>query len=103
MGGMELSQRLDFGSVELAEEKEETFDKLASLIDAHFDVTPTHTTALTDSGLTSLDRVELAIRIEEAFGVRINESVYETCRTVGDLAEFIEEREGETANEGEAQ
>lgn len=93
MGAMELSQRLDFGSFEaVAQDKEDTFDELASLVDDHFDLTPTPNTPLADTGLTSLDRIELAIRIEERFGVRVDETVYEACTTAGDLANYIEEQ-----------
>lgn len=93
MGAMELSQRLDFGSFEaVAPDPEDTFAELASLVDDHFDITPSPDTPLADTGLTSLDRVELAIRIEERFGVRVDESVYDACATAGDLANYIEER-----------
>ncbi|WKK62312.1 phosphopantetheine-binding protein [Corynebacterium sp. P3-F1] len=33
----------------------------------------------------------MAIQIEEEFGVRIDERVYEKCATVGELAEYLEE------------
>ena len=68
------------------------FGELASLVDDHFGITPSPETPLADAGLSSLDRVELAIRIEERFSVRIDESVYEACATAGDLANYIEER-----------
>ena len=46
---------------------------------------------LTDAGISSLDRIELAIRIEEEFGARITERVYDEYETVGQLAEFLED------------
>lgn len=48
---------------------------------------------LTDAGVSSLDRIELAIRIEDEFGARITERVYDEYETVGQLAEFLEEQQ----------
>lgn len=81
---MELSQRFN---LEQLPQREEGLD---SLIDDHFNLSPDPSTPLADTGLTSLDMIELAVRIEERFGVLITESVYEQCETVGDLAAYIE-------------
>lgn len=96
MGHMELSQRLDFGGVEkhVPNDPRDTFGQLASLIDDTFDLSPAPDTPLADSGLASLDLIELAVRIEERFGVRITEPVYAQCGTVGELAEYIADHEG---------
>lgn len=48
-------------------------------------------TLLSDASISSLDRIQLAIRIEEEFGVRVDESVYEQYPTVGELAEYVRE------------
>ena len=55
------------------------------------DITPA--TRLDEAGLTSLDRIELAVRIEEEFAVRIDEHVYATHDTAGELAHYIEEQQ----------
>lgn len=68
-------------------------DALFALISSHFDVAPEPETALADSGLTSLDMIELAVRIEDEFGVRISEDVYKEHATVGELATYIEEHQ----------
>jgi len=43
-------------------------------------------TTLDELGLSSLDRVELMIDLEEKLGSTINEGVFESMRTVGDLS-----------------
>lgn len=90
---MELSQRLDLGEAVEVEQPQDAFARLSSLLDDHFDLTVSPTTPLTDSGLSSLDMIELAIRIEEQFGVRVTEQVYEAHITVGDLADYLAEEE----------
>lgn len=50
-------------------------------------------TRLKDAGVSSLDRIELAIRIEDEFGARITERVYDEYETVGQLADFLEEEQ----------
>ena len=48
---------------------------------------------LSDVDVSSLDRVELAIRIEDEFGARVTEQIYDEYETVGQLAEYLEEHE----------
>ena len=100
---MELSQRLDLGDFSKlldADEPEnntpaDTFSRLAALIERvtgeEDSVSPS--TALTDTGISSLDRIELAIRIEDEFGARITERIYDECETVGELAEYLEDEQ----------
>ncbi|GAA1184581.1 acyl carrier protein [Corynebacterium glaucum] len=90
---MELSERLGLDKIELVQE--DTGSRLLSLIDDHFNANLSPETLLTDSALSSLDRIELAIRIEEEFGVRIDERVYDKCATVSELAEYLEENSEE--------
>lgn len=68
-------------------------EELFALISTHFDATPEPETPLADSGLTSLDMIELAVRIEDEFGVRISEDTYRQHATVGELATYIEEHQ----------
>lgn len=67
--------------------------ELLALLSTHFDVHPEPDAPLAQTGLTSLDMIELAVRIENEFGVRITEDVYTACGTVGELAAYIEEHQ----------
>lgn len=88
---MELSQRLDLGALNL-EPEEETRDlsvearlaELVSRITGDKDVDASKT--LAELGVGSLDRIELAVRAEEEFGVRIDDSVYADSLTLSELA-----------------
>ncbi|WP_144793223.1 acyl carrier protein [Corynebacterium singulare] len=46
---------------------------------------------LDDLGVESLERIELAIRLEEACGVRLTEETMLSVKTVGELANYLEE------------
>ena len=46
---------------------------------------------LEDLGVESLERIELAVRIEDTFGVRLDEETMLTLSTVGELADYLEE------------
>lgn len=46
---------------------------------------------LEDLGVESLERIELAVRLEEACGVRLTEETMLSVTTVGELAEYLEE------------
>ena len=48
-------------------------------------------TLLEDLGVESLERIELAVRLEEARGVRLDEETILSVTTVGDLADYLEE------------
>lgn len=43
-----------------------------------------------DMGLGSLERIELAVRIEEELGVRLDDRVVAGLSTVGDLSEYVD-------------
>ena len=75
---MELSQRLDLGALDLADdtdaaEAQDTLTRLAELVEEVAGVEIAPETGLGESGVSSLDRIELAVRIEDAFGVPIDE------------------------------
>lgn len=65
--------------------------ELLALLNDHFSTEPAPDTRLRDTELTSLDMIELAVRIEDRFGVRVDEQAYAQCDTVEDLAKYIEE------------
>lgn len=51
-------------------------------------VEATHTPA--DLGLGSLDRIELMVRVEDTFGVRIDDRVAADLATIGQLSEYVD-------------
>ena len=44
-----------------------------------------------DLGATSLDLVDLAMSVEDEFGIEVPDELIETVQTVGDVVNFIEE------------
>ncbi len=48
-------------------------------------------TTLEELGLSSLDRVELMMALEEAFHVTLDESTYSSAKTIGDLKTLVEQ------------
>lgn len=95
---MELSQRLDLGALDLtddtdADEARDTFTRLADLVEEVAGVEIAPGTELSESGVSSLDRIELAVRIEDVFGVPVDEHVYVSCPTARDLAKYVEKHQ----------
>lgn len=97
---MELSQRLDLGGLLAddsdAQERVEargTFARLAELVEDVSGVDIEPETTIDGSGISSLSRIELAVRIEEEFAVPIDEHVYAQCTTAQDLADYVEEHQ----------
>lgn len=107
---MELSQRLDLAKLGLegtteAETPPEVplgggaLAQIAGLlvqvgaVDDAEEVDDTDT--LDGLGVDSLTRIELAVRAEEQFGVRVNEEVWLSFRNIGEAAAFFEEHSGE--------
>ena len=56
---------------------------------AHGAGTVTSDTVIDDIGLSSLERVELLMAIEERFQVTVDETAFAAARTVGDLEQFV--------------
>ena len=97
---MELSQRLDLGGLLAddsdAQEQAEargTFARIAELVEDVSGVELEPETRIDGSGISSLSRIELAVRIEEEFAVPIDEHVYAQCTTAQDLAYYVEEHQ----------
>lgn len=97
---MELSQRLDLGGLLAddsdAQEQAEargTFARIAELVEDVSGVELEPETTIDGSGISSLSRIELAVRIEEEFAVPIDERVYAQCTTAQDLADYVEEHQ----------
>jgi len=97
---MELSQRLDLGGLLAddsdAQEQAEargTFARIAELVEDVSGVELEPETTIDGSGISSLSRIELAVRIEEEFAVPIDEHVYAQCTTAQDLTDYVEEHQ----------
>ncbi|WP_257160065.1 acyl carrier protein [Corynebacterium cystitidis] len=97
---MELSQRLNLdnlGALQPDNEPEadsslSTLGQVAALIESVAGVNPDEVTpdSTPDSlGLDSLSRIELIVRAEEHFGVRIDEETALNFHTVDDLVTYL--------------
>ena len=75
------------------------FDKvveiLAEQLDADKDAITADTRIAEDLNADSLDVVELLMAIEDEFEVEIPDEDIETMKTVGDVAEYIQNKIGE--------
>lgn len=70
-----------------------TFARIAELVEDVSGVDIEPETTIDGSGISSLSRIELAVRIEEEFAVPIDEHVYAQCTTAQDLADYVEEHQ----------
>ena len=70
-----------------------TFTRIAELVEDVSGVELEPETTIDGSGVSSLSRIELAVRIEEEFAVPIDEHVYAQCTTAQDLADYVEEHQ----------
>ena len=74
---------------------DETFSKVADIIADKLGiekkrVTPNST--LTDLGADSLDLVEIILKMEELFGLEINDDDAEKMNNVGEVVDYIQQR-----------
>ena len=74
-------------------EARDTFARIAELVEDVSGVELEPETTIDGSGISSLSRIELAVRIEEEFAVPIDEHVYAQCTTAQDLADYVEEHQ----------
>lgn len=105
MGRMELSQRLDLAKLGLDTSADapqddmgisaegDTLAQLASLLQKVGAVEDAEEVGAEDTldslGVDSLTRIELAVRAEEHFGVRVSEEDVSPSSTLGELAEYF--------------
>ena len=73
-------------------------DTLSELIALIVKVTGTEAelgrdTALSDVGVESLELIELTVRAEELFKVRLTEKTMLNCETIGDIADYLEDHQ----------
>lgn len=102
MAGMELSQRLNLDGLKhlqpdaepATDAPQSTLGQVAALIESVAGVEADEVTAEStpDSlGIDSLSRIELIVRAEEHFGVRIDEETALGFSTVDDLVTYLAE------------
>ena len=70
------------------------YERIIEALAAQFELEPDkinrNTDVMKDLGADSLDLVELIMTLEDEYGVSVtDESIYE-CKTVGEIADFIE-------------
>lgn len=73
-------------------------DTLGELIALIVKVTATEAelgrdTALSDVGVESLELIELTVRAEELFKVRLTEETMLNCDTIGDIVDYLEDHQ----------
>lgn len=83
----------DDSDVQEQAEARGTFARIAELVEDVSGVELEPETTIDGSGISSLSRIELAVRIEEEFAVPIDEHVYAQCTTAQDLADYVEEHQ----------
>ncbi len=71
------------------------FEKLADILCSQLELEKSEITLdsdlADDLGASSLDLVDLAMSIEDEFGIEVPDELIETVKTVGDVVNFIEE------------
>lgn len=73
-------------------DKQNTHDKVASIIASKLsiDVSTIKTeSTLQDLGADSLDLVEIIMKLEEQFGIEIDDAKAETLKNVTDVVEYV--------------
>jgi len=76
----------------MAIELKDTSDKVVAIIVEKLDIDPSivqMTSTLADLGADSLDLVEIVMKIEEEFGIEINDEVIEKLQNVQDLVNYV--------------
>ncbi len=77
-------------------ESEMVFEKVKKIISEQLEVDQSiiseNSTITGDLGADSLDLVDLAMSIEDEFDIELSDEALDKIKTVGDLAEYIEDR-----------
>ncbi|SDL85072.1 acyl carrier protein [Corynebacterium mycetoides] len=95
----QLGQRLDLAGFTMGAEEGDAADAsvLGRLVRLLSDVSGTDPESieegmtLSEAGVSSLDRIELAVRAENEFGARADDGPYPDNPTVGEVAGWLEE------------
>lgn len=75
-------------------EKNDTAEKIISIIAEKLSIEKSviqDKSTLQDLGADSLDMVEVVMKIEEEFGIEINDEVFEQLHNVQDLINYVHE------------
>ena len=71
------------------------FEKLKKILSEQLEINESlitlETNIVDDLGASSLDLVDLAMSVEDEFGIEVPDELIETVQTVGDVVNFIEE------------
>lgn len=71
------------------------FEKLKKILSEQLEINESLITLesniVDDLGASSLDLVDLAMSVEDEFGIEVPDELIETVQTVGDVVNFIEE------------
>lgn len=74
---------------------EDTFSKVAALVAEKLNIDKarvTQSSTLTDLGADSLDLVEIIMKMEEQFGIEINDEDAEKMNNMADVVAYINDR-----------
>ena len=73
--------------------RDEIFATLQAILSETFELTPEKVTAganlFSDLGLDSIDAVDLAIKLQQLTGKRVNAEVFRSVRTVDDVVNTV--------------
>lgn len=73
-------------------DKQNTQDKVAAIVAAKLSIDPATIKSdsnLQDLGADSLDLVEITMKLEEQFGIEIDDAKAETLKNVHDVVEYV--------------
>ena len=86
----QLRAKLSAAPEPAKDEPADTFGEVARLITKITGQEAERDSRLEDLGVTSLNRVEFAVRAEQKFGVRLADAPAASWETVGDVVSYIE-------------
>ena len=73
-------------------DKQNTHDKVVAIVAAKLNIdagTITPSATLEDLGADSLDLVEIIMKLEEQFGIEVDDAKAETFKNVNDVVEYV--------------
>ncbi len=73
-------------------DKQNTHDKVTAIIATKLSIDPStikNDATLQDLGADSLDLVEIIMKLEEQFGIEIDDAKAETFKNVNDVVEYV--------------
>lgn len=75
-----------------AESREAIVSEISRILNKTADIDPdslSESTALKDLAISSLSLIETAVRLEEAFGVRVDEREVNSFNNIGDIVDLV--------------